>query len=293
MPIRIRRLVYAATLLAPVVVAGLNTPPFVQATKAQGFTLGLFGPNFPALLDTNGNGRPDNGDAHATPSRVGNVVTLISPLDCNSGDGDNQATLGGNLGGRLNTITRNSDFGRTQELDVTGGTGAGEATGFSFLERQGGTGIGTGTGGLSDSNNDGAFETFTANGSTAGGRAVHTSFNLVFGDADNDGHPDYTSIPWALSDLFGVNSGDGCAAGGAGGTDPQIWIPLADSNNDGIPDAIIPDLDGNGVADADSFRSPPLVSPAIPTASMQWMTVLTLLLSGMSLWLLRRRAAEA
>lgn len=292
MSIRNRRLLYTATLLAPVVVVGLNAPPFVQTTQAQLFTQGLFGPNFPALLDTNGNGVPDSGDTPATPTRVGNVVTLVSPLDCNTGDGDNQGTLSGNLNGRLNTLSRNSDFGRTQELQVTSANGD-QATGFGFTERSGGTAVGTGTGGLADGDGDGAFEQFSGNGSTSGGRAVGSTFDLVFGDANNDGHSDYVSMPWAFSSFFGVDPTDGCGAGGAGGTDPQVWIPLADSNGDTFPDAIIPDLDGNGVPDGDSFRSPPLVSAAVvPTMTTWWTTLLTVLLSGASLWALRRRQSE-
>src|SRR5262249_12676891 len=274
---------YAAALLTPVIVVGLNSPPFMETPRAQ-LPNRMFGPIFPALLDTNGNGIPDGGDAKAIPTRVGNLVTLISPLDCNPGDGDNQFTLGGSLGGRLNTATRNADGGRQQELDITGGTG-GKATAFAFSQNVGGTPIGNGTGGLQDQNLDGAFETFFANGSTAGGKTVNTAFSLVFGDADNDGNPDYVSIPWALSDMFGVNSTDGCSAGAAGGSDPQIWIPLADSNGDGRPDSIIPDLDGDGVADGDSFTSPPLVAAAVPTVNPQWMTVLTVLLSGAAMWM--------
>jgi hypothetical protein len=284
-PMRIRRFLYAAALLTPVVVVGLNSPPFIETSRAAAVTNRLFGPNFPALLDTNGNGIPDAGDAKATPTRVGNVVTLISPFDCNSGDGDNQFTLGpGTLGGLLNTATRNSDGGRTQELDITAGTG-GKATAFSFSEKVGGTAIGTGIGSLQDTNLDGAFETFSANGSTNGGKTVGTAFSLVFGDTNGDGIPDYVSIPWALSDLFGVNPSDPCSAG----ANPQVWIPLADSNGDGQPDSIIPDLDGNGVPDPDSFTSPPLVAAAVPTVNSQWMTALTVLLSGLALWMLRRR----
>src|SRR3954469_11561686 len=120
LPIRIRRLLYAAALLAPVVVAGLNAPPFIETTKAQVvITNHYFGPNSPAVFDANGNGIPGSGDLPATPTRSGSLVTLISPLDCNTGDGDNQGALGGSLNGRLSTLSRSSDGGRTQDLQVT------------------------------------------------------------------------------------------------------------------------------------------------------------------------------
>jgi hypothetical protein len=272
-----------------VIVVGLNAPPFIEATKAQiVITNHYFGPNSPAILDTNGNGVPDSGDTAATPTRVGNAVALSNPLNCNSGDADDQGSLGGSLNGRLNTLSRNSDFGRTQELMVTSANGD-QATGFGFTERAGATAIGTGNGGLTDTNGDGAFERFSANGSTAAGKSVNTAFDLLLVDANNDGHPDFVSIPWAFAPLLGVDPTDGCSAGGSGGTDPPIFVPLADSNGDGFGDSIIPDLDGDGVPDGDLFRSPRLVAAAVPTMNIQWMTLLTVLLSGASLWLLRRR----
>jgi hypothetical protein len=293
LPIRIRRLLYAAALLAPVVVAGLNAPPFIETTKAQVvITNHYFGPNSPAVFDANGNGIPGSGDLPATPTRSGSLVTLISPLDCNTGDGDNQGALGGSLNGRLSTLSRSSDGGRTQDLQVTNAN-VDKATGFSFTERLGGTAIGTGTGGLSDTNGDGGFEQFSASGSTNGGRSVNATFDLLLIDANNDGHPDFVTIPWALASQFGVNTADGCGLGGAGGSDPQLFVPLADSDGDGIADSIIPDLDGDGVPDGDLFRSPRLVAAAaVPATNVQWMTVLTVLLSGASLWMLRRRDGQ-
>jgi hypothetical protein len=99
---------------------------------------------------------------------------------------------------------------------------------------------------------------------------------------------DYISIPWSQASLLGVDFSATC-----GGSQPQIWIPLADTNGDGLGDTIVLDLNGNGRADDDFFQGPPLAAAPAPTLGAAARAVLTLLLGGIAVWFLSRRGRAA
>jgi hypothetical protein len=246
------------------------------------------------LMDTSGNGQPGSGDDPLAPSRAGTALTMNSNLlNCNTSDSDHTGQLVDLQGGIYQGVERNSDFGRHQALRANSVINGNQATGFNFEERTSPTGplVGQGSGDLEDGDSDGAFETFDANGSTNAGKSVNISTNLVFGDRNGDGNPDHVSIPWALASQLGVDTSDGCSAGGSGGTDPQVFIPMADTNQDGRPDSVVPDLDGNGSPDPDLLRSPPLVAAAVPTMNTWWLATLGIGLMLMALRRLRVRDA--
>ena len=75
-----------------------------------------------------------------------------------------------------------------------------------------------------------------------------------------DGKP----VPWAQSDLVGVAVGDGCGPTWTVSEDPQVWVPLVDTDKDGAPDSIVADLDGDFKADGSFFWTPRLAMVAAP-----------------------------
>jgi hypothetical protein len=281
---------FAAILLAPIVVVALNTPPFAARSQAQ-FAVGpgMLGPNAPAFMDTNGNNVPDGGDADIVPSRTGTAIRILGdPLDCDTSDSDDTLTLGGLSGGRYHRVSRNSDFNRSQSVNVDSSSGA-VANGGSFVERNGGgTAIGSGNASLQDGNGDGAADSLVGGGSTNAGKNASFIMSLTTADSTGDGNPDFVSVPWGQANMLGVDQTDPCSVSGA---HPQVWIPMADTNGDGRADAVVPDLDGDGNADSDLFRSPPLIAAAVPTTSPLWTIVLTVTLGSAALWMLRRREA--
>ena len=96
------------------------------------------------------------------------------------------------------------------------------------------------------------------------GSSLSMDLTFVFADGNKDGKKDHISIPWAQASALGLRRfPESCKI--TQPSDPQIWIPLADTNDDGTPDGIVPDLDGDGAADPDLFMSPPLTGPvAVP-----------------------------
>lgn len=77
-------------------------------------------------------------------------------------------------------------------------------------------------------------------------------------DVSGDGKPDYGSIDWSL--VAPVMN----ALGFEGDFERQIFVPLGDSNGDGVADTIIWDFNHDGLPDADLFTGAPLSGPAHP-----------------------------
>jgi hypothetical protein len=204
------------------------------------------GPNFPIVIDTDGDGEPSAADTPITLERAGARIVVRSPWDGNGGDSDNVIELDQLASGKYTGGSRQSDRG-VQRLDITGFAGGG-ANQVRFQGPEG-----EGTGGLRDQNDDGVFDVLT--GGRPGGPAF--AFSLVKADADDDGHADYVSVPWSQASLLGVDKGDGVGPG-TGGTDPQIWVPLADTDSDGVPDSVVFDLNGDGIPDPDLQSGPAL-----------------------------------
>ena len=232
----------------------------------------MLGPNFPALVDTKGNGKPTEGsDVKVVPSRSGNLVSIPNPWDVCAGGGNanNQLIYSTpDSKGKFTTIAGGRKDGGGQTASITGFDTNGRPTSFSGIYTRpapgGGTFRGTGAGNFTGGTGGiptGFHLTVSA--------AVTTNYdaNFVYADVDGDGNPDYMSVPFATQSALGVKPFP-CAVPGAGTGNPQIWIPMGDSNGDGIPDGIVWDLDGNGVPDADVYQLPPMVaSPCVYAVS--------------------------
>lgn len=268
---RVRQLLWTAALAAPVVYAVFAAPPLVSDVRAQG-PMRMVGPNFPIRVDASGDSQPGGGDESITSTRSGNVLTVNSRWSaCAPGNTNNQVTLSNPSGGRFQTLTRvNSTL--TQSMTVQAASG-GAVSSFSYTEvdSRGGAPR-TGTIALLDQNGNGVVDLLMVSG------AVSASASFSY-----HGSSDYISIPWAQASALGARS-DVC------GGSVQFFIPLADTNGDGAGDTVIPDLDGNGVADAEFFSSPPMAAPAVPSLGVIARAVLIALLGMMGAWFLSRSA---
>lgn len=266
----------AATLIA--------APSFGQVLKG-------FGPLNPAIVDTNGLLTAEPDGAPVVPSRSGNFLFLDNPWSTSPA----VATLCSfdPVSGKFKGICRTSPNGLVQSITITGFSPSGYPTSFQFMET-GGAGPVSGTGTLVDQNGDGIWD-----GIALAGGSVNVTLPFVYVDTNGDGWADYISIPWSQATLVGINPKGSVLLAGAGGPNPEIWVPLSDTNGDGKPDAIVLDLTGSGTPDPDLFRSPavgpvlapPTLASSIPTLS-EWgvlATVLTLMAIG--LWQLRIHSA--
>ncbi len=227
-------------------------------------------------VDSNANGRPDEQDETVdlirdsssmnymtvSSQRWGNSIVETSNPDPQSGQFQSliyrrpQAATASALklqsrypmqaGGRNETFTFNID-----SLDPTMRPGT-----FSLVqvvEKNGVTTTRTGHGGAIDTNNDGKPDVFEGEGTDQ----PKVSISLVYSDINGDGNPDFGSIPWSFGQVIGVNTGDGIP-------DPQVWIPLGDTNGDGIPDAPAFDFDHDDKPDPGLPFSPAVAGPANP-----------------------------
>ncbi|HEY3131196.1 MAG TPA: SBBP repeat-containing protein [Acidobacteriota bacterium] len=199
-------------------------------------------------IDSNQNGVPDQDDETLNVQRIqsGQNVSLrfISPLFGTS----DIALSNPNSQGRFQTATRRQQnlAGTTRTTTVTLDQFDANQRAISVSithEIVKGTTTTRFTGKVTavDENGDGIIDYFT--GSETGQPAIRGS--VVFYDVNGDGKPDFVSIPWAMAGGLGANSGD-----------PQIFVPLADTNGDGIPDSPAFDFDNDGKPDPEFLISP-------------------------------------
>lgn len=266
---RIRQLLWTAALAAPVVYAVFAAPPLVGEVRAQG-PMRMVGPNFPVVVDASGDSQPGAGDESITTTRSGNTVTFNSRWSaCDPADTGNQVTFSNPSGGKFQTVTRVNNS-LTQSVTVQAASG-GAVSSFSYTQTDSrGNPAKTGTIALLDQNGNGVADLLMVSGSVS----ASASFSY-------QGSQDYISIPWSQASALGART-DLC------GGSVQFFIPMADTNGDGAGDTVIPDLDGNGVADAEFFTSPPLAAPAVPSLGVIARAVLLALLGMIGAWFLSR-----
>jgi hypothetical protein len=237
-----------------------SLPAFAQNPCSSA---GCLGANYPALVDTNENGMPDPGVDEAiiiTPFPA--MVSVDSPWDCDTFDSDNMISfLDPDIGGRWMAMQRMVGFaGGTQRVELDpGGMVGGRPTMFLFTEMDPLGGAVTGWGRLMDDNSDGFYNRMMGQETSGGG----FRFDVSFVGTDVGGVR-YISIPWATANLVGVRVGDGCGPAGTSCEDPQIWVPLADTDADMVGDSIVADLNGDDVEDGTYHWSPPLEVAAAP-----------------------------
>jgi hypothetical protein len=260
--IRIRQLLLTAALGTPIAFAVAATPPFSADTRAQGASR-MLGPRFPALA---------GGDGIA-PTRTGNTITVPSKWSCGSST-NNVFTLSNPEAGTFRTISRTMGL-KDQSLTV-GSLINGAPREVVLRETSGGIIRHNTDVELRDQNRDGVFDGLSLSGS------VSASTSFVF-----DSNSSYVSIPWAQASALGFKTSGTCA-----GDVPQVWIPLADTNGDGRGDAVVLDLDGNGIADPDLLKGAPIVATTVPTMGPIGRLALVMLLGLIGTWFLSRRRSD-
>lgn len=267
-----RQLLLTLGLLGPLAAAAATTPPFEARAGAQNGRR-MVGPLFPVRVDSNNNGLPDAGDEAVSTTLAGNQLTVNSRWKCNPTSTNNVLTFSApDSAGRFRTVSRVND--KLTQSVTAAGSGA-SATQFNWTQVSP-TSTKTGIANLVDINGDGVIDQLMISGSS-----VSAAVSFAYTPNSQD-----ISIPWAQASALGVKTGDTC-----GGTDPQIWIPVADTNGDGVGDTIVPDLDGNGAADPQFLPSPPVAAPAVPSMGVYARILLTLLLGVTAIRFLSRRSA--
>lgn len=240
---------------------------------------GMFGPLNPALVDTNGLMTASTDGTCAVPLRTGSQLLLFHPWSVDPAMGYlcgyDPSTA------KYTAICRTMPSGLTQKISVIGFSAFNAPANSSSSRRSprpnavanfpsmfqytesGRPNPNNGTGALVDQNGDGIFD-----GITLSGTGTNVTLPFVYVDTNGDGIGDYVSIPWSEATLVGINPNGHVLSPGAGGPNPQIWVPLADTNGDGKPDSIVLDLTGSGHPDIDLFSSPALgPTPASPTVA--------------------------
>jgi hypothetical protein len=274
-----------------------------------GAVTGMFGPLNPATVDTQGNFTANPNDICAIPLRTGTQLQLFHPWSDTPASG---FLCGFNaVTGKYTAICRTTPDGMTQMISVTGFSPfqapvSGKVTtyaaatypsSFQYTET-GPASPKNGTGVLVDQNGDGIFD-----GIALTGGSTNVTLPFVYVDTNGDGFGDYVSIPWSQATLVGINpNGHIITPQGAGGPNPQIWVPLADTNGDGKPDSIVPDFTGSGTPDPDLLPGPamgPVLAPPtlltplpVPTFSEWSILGMVLALTMVGLWQLKVRTAS-
>lgn len=258
------------------VLFGLTVAPGFAQTANR-----MVGPIFPILIDTDGNGAPtEDIDQGIVPTFDGvSLGQIVDPLDpCTTCGSGRFIQLSDPVGGQFTTITRYVGLER-QSISV-GAMSGGRPTSFR-MEVENGIGIRNGTGQVLDFDSNGRFDALRGTSTS-----LNFTMNFVQSDVDGDGVGDYISIPWSQAGLAGVEQGY-----------PQIWIPIADTTGDGLPDSIVLDLNGDGAADPQFLVSPPVGPapavgglPATPTLSGWGVMAMMVGLLGAALTVLRRNA---
>lgn len=257
--VRARQSLLGAALALPLVVAIAAAPPFSAEPRAQA-TSRMIGPAFPIML----------GSESVVPTRSGNTISYTTSFTCGD-DADNVFTLSNPDGsGRYRTVSRQLG-GLEQTLTVT--AFAGGVPSEFIHEESAGTTTNTTTVTMVDDNGDGNYEAVRLSGLS------NVTLSFVY-------NGDSVSFPWSQASAIGLNT-DSCA-----GTMPQAWIPLADTNGDGNGDALVFDLDGNGVADADMFAGPSMAVMAVPAMGPIARLIMMALMGLAGSWYLSRRPGD-
>lgn len=224
---------------------------------------GCLGPLSPALVDTNENGRPDPGIDLPIALVIGPDALIVdSPWHHDLLDTEHIVLLrdaDAKRGGKYLAFERSSRRGLSQRIDVDANEiRAGRASRVHFTETIGGTPGVTGSAELLDLDGDGLCERLAVKRIGE----IEMSFELTFvgADTDRDGHADYISIPWSQASVLGVVVGDGHGPIYTSAEDPQVWLPMADTDSDGAPDSVVLDLDGDRRADSKLFWTPRLAT---------------------------------
>lgn len=215
--------------------------------------------------DTNGNGVPDPEDEAVTITRQGNELNFISPRWF-SQPIETAIQLSNSVGGRFRTASRVKNSARrtvtrTGIADQVDGNSRVTSISFSeeYVPKIPGRRRFTRQGKVTalDQNGDGTVDSLNL---VFDGVEISTS--LATFDVNADGKADFVSIPWTGATLIGVNSLDATP-------DPQVFLPLGDTNADGTPDAPAFDFDNNGVADADLPLAPVVMGTASPAIAQK------------------------
>ena len=257
-------------VLAPALLtAGFSTAALLGQINPCAPPNRCLGPNFPALIDTDGDGKPSSGDTAIVPvyDPIAKTIYADNPWDSCGHPRFRMIFALTNpqpVTGIPTKATAVDGHGNTIVITATSFTALNEPKSVSFSQTSPSLTVrGLGSGTLLDQNLDGIFE--GGSGTATVGFNVGTLIipNFVFFDVNGDGISDYVSLPWTPANLaaMGFNTGDGCGpTTGVGGLEPQIFIPLANGR-------IILDLDGNGLPDPGVFQSPPLAPQGIPPTS--------------------------
>ena len=256
---RLSQVLLTAALATPLAFALASAPPFSAETRAQGSS-GMLGPRSPALVGSDSVG----------PTRSGNLITIPSKWSCGSST-NNVLTMSNMEGGRYRTVGRSINL-REQSVTV-GSVSNGIPQEFVLLQTSGGAQMYKTDAQLRDQNRDGVIDGAVMSGS------LNAATSFVF-----DQNSSYVSIPWAQASALGIKTSGTCA-----GDVGQIWIPLADTNGDGRGDSVVLDLDGNGQADPDLFRGPPVTATSVPAIGPAGRFILVMLLGLIGTWFLSRR----
>ncbi|HEV8129752.1 MAG TPA: VCBS repeat-containing protein, partial [Acidobacteriota bacterium] len=222
-----------------------------------------------ARLDTNGNGKPDENDEPVSAARNGNQLSLVSSRFRPHWVGQTTAmiTTPHPLTGRLQTGRVDyTDGGRKRHI-ITGTVGGYDVdlrpTFVNLDELTSGDSTYTPPGShkaqttrklytvqMIDDDKDGIYEAFSVEGTALS----KVTFNLVKVDVNNDGRPDFVTIPWTLASFLAIRPNQV----------PQVFIPLADTNGDGIPDSPAFDFDNDGKPDPDLLLFPAIGASTRP-----------------------------
>jgi hypothetical protein len=149
-----------------------------------------------------------------------------------------------------------------------------------------GTGFGTGT--MHPLSSQGYSNGITLAGTTYGGKPISMDVNFVTSQPGTSGQPEYIGIPYAV--LQTVNT----LASGVIDPGGQVWVPLTDTNGDGVPDSIQVDLSNQGGPGPTAFYQSQVLVPVghatnvIPVLSGWGIAGLSLALAAFGLFQLRR-----